>query len=442
MTMLLFSSAVALTAAEPEAQPFDVVATGEPPADVPLTQPWRKVELDPDYGGAWVVAGDIDGDGVAEIVSARNVDQDDVHYTSAVVAQRLDGSVLWRWGDPTIGRRKLHHDVACQIYDWDGDGRQEVVLCTKGALVELDGATGEERRRFALPDDATDCLVFANLSGGSHPTDVLVKTRYGQIWAYRRSGELLWTVRRPGGHATAHQPVPIDVDGDGRDEIVAGYSLLNPDGTVRWTFASEAIDLGRGHADCCRIVRSGPPVEACRLVFTCCGANGIAVVDGNGKAVWEATGHHFESVDVGKVRGDLEGVQLAVDIDHRSWGQGPLWLFDEDGRRLGQVMTDYARHHALVDWNGDGCEEIVIAQARAVFDGRGRRVATFAMEEPWGAGVCEMLALVGDVSGDGVPDVMLTNASASAVYVYRNPSQTGVRIDTVPVGTGRNFTLY
>lgn len=442
MAMLALSSVLSLAAAEPALQPFDVVATGPPPADVPLTQPWRRIELDPEYGGAWVVAGDIDGDGVAEIVSARNVDENDVHYTSAVVAQRLDGSVLWRWGDPTVGRRKLHHDVACQIYDWDGDGHQEVVLCTKGALVELDGTTGKERRRFALPDGATDCLVFANLSGGPRPTDVLVKTRYGQIWAYRRDGSLLWTVQRPGGYPTAHQPVPIDVDGDGRDEIMAGYSLLNPEGTIRWTFRSETIELGRGHLDCCRVLRAGPPAEACRLVFTCCGANGLAVVDGTGRAVWEATGHHFESVDVGRLRSDLPGAQIAVDIDHRPWGQGPVWLYDENGQHLGQIMADYARHHGLVDWNGDGYDEVVIAQARAVFDGQGRRVATFAMDEPEGAGACEMLALVGDVSGDGAADVMLTNASASAVYIYRNPSRSHAPADPPALGTGRNFTLY
>jgi len=108
--------------------------------------------------------------------------------------------VLWRWGDPTVGRKKLHHDVACQIYDWDGDGRNEVVLATAGFLIELDGSTGVERRRFPLPKDATDCLVFANLSGGPRATDVLVKTRYTQIWAFNREGRQLWTVENPGGY--------------------------------------------------------------------------------------------------------------------------------------------------------------------------------------------------------------------------------------------------
>ena len=231
--------------------------------------------------------------------------------------------MLWRWGNPEIGRKQLHHDVACQIYDWDGDGRNEVVLCTEGSLVELDGATGREKRRLPLPKDATDCLVFANLSGRPRATDVLVKTRYTQIWAFNRDGKQLWTVENPGGYRTAHQPVPVDLDGDGRDEIMAGYAMLNADGSTRWVFKSQKVDQARGHCDCFRLVRAGKTPEEFRFVMTFCGANGIALLDGHGKPIWEVTGEHFESVDVGRICADLPGLQLAVDIDHRRLGRRP-----------------------------------------------------------------------------------------------------------------------
>ncbi len=420
---------------------FDVDQTGDPAGGAPVIQPWKRVALDPEYGGAWVVAGDLDGDRAVEIVSARNVDRRDVHYTSAVVAQRLDGSVLWRWGNPRIGRKKLHHDVACQIYDWDGDGRNEVVLCTKGFLVELDGATGKERRRLPLPPDATDCLVFANLSGNPRATDVLVKTRYTQIWAYNRAWEPLWTANMPGGSKTAHQPRPIDIDGDGKHEVMAGYAMLNCDGTTRWVFRSRKVDASRGHLDCVRVLRPGKTPREVRLVLTCCGANNIAVIDGTGKVIWEVSGHHFESVDVGRICPGVPGVQVAVDIDHRPWGKGPLWVFDENGRQLGQIMTDYARHHALVDWTGDGSQEILVAQGRGLFDGQGRRIATLAMDEPDSPDPAEMLGIVADMTGDGVPDILLTTRSSSAVYIYKN--RKGKRpADPVPLGTEVNFTLY
>ena len=76
---------------------FDTCANDLEPKEI--VQPWKQIELDPEYAGAWLVAGDLDGDGEVEIVSARNVNQDDNHYTCSVNAYRLDGRVLWRWGD-------------------------------------------------------------------------------------------------------------------------------------------------------------------------------------------------------------------------------------------------------------------------------------------------------------------------------------------------------
>lgn len=426
-----------MSAERPALNPNQRDATDHPPA----VQPWRRITLDPDYSGAWVVAGDLDGDGTVEIVSARNVDRNDVHFTSAVVAQRLDGKVIWRWGNAAIGRRQLHHDVACQIYDWDGDGRNEVVLCTENYLVELEGTTGREKRRLPLPPEATDCLVFANLSGSPHPTDVLVKTRYRQIWALDHNGKQLWTARNPGGYMTAHQPVPVDLDGDGRDEIMSGYVMLNSDGTTRWIYQPQKIDLARGHCDCFRLARRGKTPEEFRFVMTFCGANGIAFLTGGGKPVWELTGQHFESVDVGELCAGSSGLEIAVDIDHRAWGDGPLWVVDEQGAIKTKIMTDYARHHALVDWTGDGIEEILVAQPRALFDCEGRVVTRFALTEADDATGEERLAMTGDFTGDGIPDVLLTTRAMTQVYIYRN--ERGKKPNPpAPLGTGVNFTLY
>lgn len=417
------------------------VLSATPPTNPPVIQPWRTIALDPEYSGAWVVAGDLDGDGTVEIVSARNVDHNDVHFASAVVAQRLDGSVLWRWGDAKIGRKKLHHDVACQIYDWDGDGRNEVVLSGDGFLFELDGATGREKRRLPLPKDAGDCLVFVNLSGNSRPTDVLVKTRYTQIWAFNREWKQLWTVENPGGYRTAHQPVPVDLDGDGRDEIMAGFAMLNADGSTRWIFKSNKIEQSRGHCDAFRLVRTAKRPEDARFVITMCGANGIALLDGNGKPIWEVGGEHFESVDVGRIIPGVDGLQFAVDLDHRPWGDGPVWVFDEQGQLRTRITTDYARHHALLDWTGDGVEEIVVAQSRSLYAGNGDMIASLAMDAKDDAAGEERLTATGDFTGDGIPDVMLTTRSMTHVHIYKN-EQGKKPNPPAPLGTGLNFTLY
>lgn len=430
--LLVFLIAI-ISAAENLKLLFDTSDHGDPGDRAPIIQPWKQITLDPEYSGEWIVSGDVNGDGAVDIVSARNVDQNDVHYTSAVVAQDLNGRVLWRWGNPEIGRRGLHHDVACQIHDWDGDGKNEVILLADGELVELEGATGMVRRTIPIPHAASDCVVFADLTGKGLKTEVLVKTRYTRIWAYNAKGELLWTIENPGGYRTAHQPVPIDIDGDGRDEIMAGYALLNPDGSIRWTYQSETVDLSRGHLDCCRVLQSGKTPDAFRLVLTCCGADNIAVVDGNGKTIWEVSGHHFESVQVGKIVLELPGNQILVDIDHRPKGESPIWVLDADGHQLGQLMSDYCRHHHLLDWTGDGLMEITIAYACGLFDRRGQRIATFAMEGP------ANMVQVGDMTGDGIHDLLL--ADSSIVSIFKNEKGKKLK-GNIPLGCGVNFTYY
>lgn len=420
---------------------FDTQDTGEVNEIGRVISPWKTVPLDAEYGGQWVVAADLDDDGQVEIVSCENCDKNDVHFTSTAVAQELDGKILWRWGKPGIGRKIWHHDVACQIHDWDDDGKKEVVLCTKGFLVELDGRTGKEKRRIAIPESATDCVVFCNLSGKNYPSDVLVKDRYHNIYAYNRQGKRLWSVKDPGGYRTAHQPRPIDLDGDGRDEIAAGYAMLNADGSVRWVYKSQTVDQARGHLDCLRVFRRGKRPEEFRLALTCCGANNVAMIDGNGKNLWEVAGYHFESIDVGRVVADHAGQQLLVDIDHQPWGNSPLWVMDEKGKLLGKIVTNYSRHHALLDWTGNGVNEILVGNSGAIYNQQGKRIATLtpspSASSPKRKG--ERSLLIGDMTGDGIPDVML--ATATDVYIFKN-TKGQKNVTSLGLGTEFNFTLY
>ncbi len=410
---------------------FDVRANDLPIAGVPVLKPWKSITLDPEYAGAWVVAGDVDGDGQVEIVSARNVNENDNHYTCSVVVQKLNGKVLWRWGNPGIGRYLLHHDVACQIYDWDGDGKNEVVVAAKEKIIELDGLTGKEKRSFAIPPNASDCIVFANLSGGKRATDILVKTRYTQIWAYNHAGKLLWTVEKPVGHKTAHQPYPVDIDNDGKDEIMAGYAMLNPDGSVRWDLNDKNLPLNNGHMDCARILNFGKSPSATDMVMTLCGDTCIASVNGKGKLSWCINGFHFESIDVGKIYDNIPGNQILVDIDHTPHGESPVWIIDEKGNFLGRIVTDYSRRHLLIDWFGNGTESIAIGVPACLFDGHGNKTVIFDTE---GTNCFKT-----DMTGDSVPDIFFVGNQE--VTIFKN--EKGKKSDKYKVpGTGVNFTLY
>ena len=49
---------------------------------------------------------------------------------------------------------------------------------------------------------------------------------------------------------TGHYPFAYDVDKDGKDELMMGYTLFNPDGRPRWTLQNHVKD----HADGVAIV--------------------------------------------------------------------------------------------------------------------------------------------------------------------------------------------
>ncbi len=69
----------------------------------PVIHPWRTIEMDPDFSGQWLVTGDLDNDGELEFVAARN----DRQSVTAMSAYKLDGTLLWKWGQAGTGRSKI-----------------------------------------------------------------------------------------------------------------------------------------------------------------------------------------------------------------------------------------------------------------------------------------------------------------------------------------------
>ena len=133
-----------------------------------------------------------------------------------------------------------------------------------------------------------------------------------------------------------------------------------------------------------------------------------------------------------------------VDIDHQPFGNGPLWVLDEQGKLLGRIVTNNSRHHCLLDWTGDEIDEILVGDNGTIYNYQGKRIAVLSApkageDEAEGEKVAERSILAGDMNGDKICDVLLV--TTKAVYIFRN--EKGQRSkEPLPLGTEHNLTLY
>lgn len=181
--------------------------------------------------------GDLSGDGRYDFVLICPDDVSDERYFSHSVASAAaysaDGELLWQIGTPSYGNAKCATDVPAQIYDIDRDGFNEFLCVMDGMFCIFDGKTGELKRKNPLPDpEAHDCFAIANLDGSGYPQNIIIKNRYHKLWALDKNFNILWTYKGNIGHF----PIACDLNGDGRDEIITGCSVLDADGNVMWEF--------------------------------------------------------------------------------------------------------------------------------------------------------------------------------------------------------------
>ncbi len=232
-------------------------------------------------GRTSIAAGDLDGDGLAEIVAVR------VPSSGRVIAFDGDGSTLWQsvGTDGTTPYTVNAVNGAPTLADLDADGSPEiiigaVVLDATGRLlwdadaragegtnstytggiaavadIDLDGAPEIVTGKRAYEADGTPVWTastpdgypaIAQFDDDAQPEIVLVAS--GQLYLLDgMTGEVQWgPVAQPGG-GIGGPPTVADFDGDGMPEIgVAGahsYSVYDPTGTadVVWSMTTQDV---------------------------------------------------------------------------------------------------------------------------------------------------------------------------------------------------------
>jgi len=321
---------------------------------------------------------DLNGDGKPEVVFLeQEVLGPDNTRVASLGAMTMDGGILWREGRPAQSCYPVHSDVAFNIGDVNGDGRKEILVTRDGLLQIVDSANGRVLKETPTPPARYgdkevahiigDSILLADLAGKGRRTDILLKDRYTNIWAYDSQLRLLWTRELN----TGHYPRAGDINGDGREEVMAGYSMLSADGETLWTVpGSDPLRNyfpGPEHADSLWIGRFDGTADSPVRVAIAASDMGFLLLDAvTGRLLVQDKCGHAQHLAIAPFRRDLPGCQFIVGC---FWGNpGIMTVYDCQGRKLRQKEMPPNGLVLPLDWTGDGTLHALSARTLDVVD--------------------------------------------------------------------------
>jgi hypothetical protein len=388
-------------------------------------QLWRSFQTS-DFGADRNIRfGDLDGDGDHEIVIAQiqhHGPRDSNSEVSCVTVVDLEGQVLWQIGSEDRYRNHLTNDVGFQVHDFDGDGACEVIFCKDMRIVIADGRTGKEIRSGPTPKNPNtkppagrferilgDCLTLADLRGLGRANDLLIKDRYGHVWAMTDTFEPLWQIEC----TTGHFPFPIDLDGDGKDEVAIGYSLVDSDGSFLWN----RDDTFNDHADAIAVVDLRG--EGNRTILWAGSDEGLVILDEQGLPRRHLRIGHAQNITVANLRDDLPGLEIAV---MNFWkNQGILHLLDSNTDVIGvhEPRPEHGSAIVPVNWLGNGVEHLLVnpsPEHGGLYDGHGRCVLKLPAD---GHPTLAYDAI--DLTGDSRDELIVWDSHEIWIYTQTGP---------------------
>ncbi|VTR97318.1 rhamnogalacturonan lyase [Tuwongella immobilis] len=428
--------------------------------------------------------GDLDGDGQLEIVlkseqRPRDNSQPGDTGETLLDAYRLDGTQLWRIHlGPNI--REGAHYTQFLVYDFDGDGRAEVMLKTADGtrdgtgqilgdpqanhrneqgfiltgpefLTVFEGATGKALAtvdylpaRGTVRDwgDAYGNRVDRFLAGvayldGERPSAIFSRGYYTRTvlvaWDFRE-GKLTrrWTFDSNRANRAVdsgdrfdgqgdHSLSIADIDADGCDEIIFGAMTIDHNG-------QPCYSTNLGHGDALHVSDFDPARQGQEVfnIHEKRPAVGVSFRDAkSGATLWS------------KASGDV-GRGMIADIDPRypgaeSWAAGPglTGVWDCTGKSISRRRP---RATAFVLWwDGDPLRELLDRNRISKWNPETESESTLLVAENCLAnnGSKGSPVLVGDLLGDWREEVVLRSSDNRELRIFTTPIPTEQRMVTL-----------
>ncbi|AEE44490.1 cellulose binding domain-containing protein [Cellulomonas fimi] len=438
--------------------------------DVPISKPGSQ------YAANDGSVGDLDGDGDLEIVlkwdpaNAKDNSQSGVTDNVVVDAYRLDGTRLWRID---LGRniRAGAHYTQFQVYDYDGDGKAEVVMKTadgtrSGTGQVIGDASADHRNSSGYVLSGPEYLtVFHGQTGaiaatteylpprgtvsswgdsygnrvdrflagtayldGVRPSIVMARGYYTRAvvvaWDYR-DGKLTrrWTFdSNASGNGTYagqgnHSVSVADVDGDGRQEILYGAAAIDDDGTGLWNNRT-------GHGDAGHVgdlVPGRPGLEYYKVTESTSQPDSWMADARTGQILWSTP----SGSDNGRgVSGDV----WAGSPGAESWSSSDSQLRSTSGTGVARKPSST---NFLSWWDGDTVRELLDGTRIDKYGTGGDTRLLTGSDVHSNNGTKATPVLSGDILGDWREEVVWATSDDTALRVYATPIVTDTRVWTL-----------